>query len=178
MLNERICPICHSYMGLKVDLSGWLKCPSCSFCKKEEKSMVTADEILMGRAKFEELSDELKKNLEELLIAVNKLREAYGKPMVVSSGYRPAANNDKAGGSKKSSHMSLQAVDFRDNGDLFEFIKKDPKILESCGLYMEDPRWTKTWVHVQIRPTSKRIFLPYSDGRPATAPEREIKWPS
>lgn len=178
MFIERMCSKCHSYMLID-SLKGWLKCPSCGYMKKEATSMVTLDEILMSRAKFLELPEDLQKNAETLLIAVNKFRAEYGKPMIVTSGYRPAnINNATEGASKRSAHMSLQACDFKDNGELFEFIKNDPLIIERCGLYMEDPRWTATWIHLQIRPTSKRIFLPYSDGRPPTAPEREIKWPS
>lgn len=173
---ERICEKCLSYM-LLTELVGWLKCPACSFMKKENKSMITAEEVLMGRAKQEDLTDELKANLEKLLEALNKFRKEYGSPMYVSSGYRPAELNKTIGGGSKSAHMSLQACDFRDtDGKLFEFIKKDPDILERCGLYLEDPRWTVGWIHLQCRKASRRIFLPYSDGRPPIDPNRKIEF--
>lgn len=173
---EQICSTCLSYM-ITVKLDGWLKCPNCGFMKKQSISMITMQEILMGRVNFLDLPEELQKNGEALLEAVNKFRKEYGKPMYVSSGYRsPEINKATAGSAKNSAHMSLQACDFKDDGSIFEFIKKDPTILERCNLYMEDPRWTPTWIHLQVRkPASgNRIFLPYSDGRPETAPERKI----
>jgi hypothetical protein len=35
-------------------------------------------------------------------------------------------------------------------------------VLEACDLYCEDFKYTKTWVHLQSRPTrsGKRIFKP------------------
>lgn len=175
MLIERICPTCLSYMQID-QLKGWLRCTSCGYMKKEGNSIITLTEILMNRANFLDLPEELQKNGNELLEALNKFRAEFGKPMYVTSGYRSASvNNATEGASKRSSHMSLQACDFRDNGELFEFIKNDPAVLERCGLYMEDPRWSPTWIHLQTRPTSKRIFLPYSDGRAPTAPDRLIE---
>ncbi len=126
--------------------------------------MIKHDDVLMGRAKFQDLPRELKLNLIALVDAVNKLFPEGGK--VVSSGYRPAAINAGVGGSKKSAHMSCQAVDLRDNKsqDLARWCVKNTLLLEQAGLYMEDPRWTPTWVHLQIRPTRNRIFIPYSIG--------------
>lgn len=119
--------------------------------------MITRDEILMGRDKEYPLTPELEANLVKLLEAVNKLRKLYNKPMYVSSGYRPGKYNKAAGGAKNSSHLTCQAVDFKDNdGKIKEFCTIE--ILEKCGLYMEDPTKTKTWAHLQIRPTKNRIF--------------------
>lgn len=113
----------------------------------------------MNRDKEFPLSPELEKNLEKLLIAVNKLRSAYGKPMYVSSGYRPGKYNKAAGGANRSSHLTCEAVDFKDaDGKLKAWITV--KMLEDCGLYMEWPADTPTWMHVQIRPTKSRIFKP------------------
>lgn len=173
MLHERVCEKCLSYM-LNDKLAGWLKCPGCSYMKKEALSMITLEEILMGRAKFDELSEDLQKNGEELVRRLNLFRAEFGKPMYVTSGYRPAAQNAAAGGAKKSAHLTLEACDFRDNGELFEFIKADPKVLERCDLYLEAPEYTNNWIHLQIRKASKRIFIPYADGRTPPAPNRKI----
>ncbi len=171
---EKICEVCLAFM-IDDTLQGWLKCLCCGFMKKKEKSMITMTELLMGREKFENLPEEIQKNGQDLLEKLNKFRQEYGQPMYVSSGYRRPEDNNAAGGSKKSAHMTLQACDFKDaDGKLFEFIKKDPSILDRCDLYMEDPQWTGSWIHLQSRKASKRIFLPYSDGRPATSPHRKI----
>lgn len=123
--------------------------------------MISRDEILMGRDKEYPLNQELENNLKTLLLAVNKFRTLYGLPMTVSSGYRPGKYNSAAGGAKTSSHLTLQAVDFKDaDGKIKAFILKDISILEKCGLYMEHQDATPTWCHLQIRPTKNRIFKP------------------
>jgi len=121
--------------------------------------MISEDEILMGRDEEYPLSDSLRANLQDLLVAVNKLRTLYGKPMYVSSGYRPGHYNSAAGGAPNSAHCICMAVDFKDaDGALKSWITID--ILEQCGLYQEDPGHTPTWLHVQTRPTVNRIFMP------------------
>lgn len=171
-LHERICIHCLSYMLIN-ELAGWLKCPSCSFMKKEDKAVINMSEVLMGRAKFEELPEELQQNGRDLLIKLNKFRAEYGSPMHVSSGYRPADINKAIGGGSKSAHMTLEACDFADaDGKIYEFIKNDPDVLVRCELYMEDPRWATTWVHLQNRPASKRIFVP--SNTPPKDPSRKL----
>lgn len=121
--------------------------------------MITRKEILMGRDSEYPLTPELEENLAKLLESVNKLRNLYGKPMIVSSGYRPGKYNKAAGGAKKSSHLTCEAVDFRDiDKKLKDFCTE--KILKECNLYMEHPDHTESWCHVQIRPTKNRIFRP------------------
>lgn len=162
-MHEQICHHCLSFM-YHAKLEGWLKCPACSFMKKKVISMISAEEVLMGRIKVEELSDEFKANLADLLVKLNKFRAEYGIPMIVSSGYRPASMNENTpGASKKSAHMTCQACDFKDvDGKLKEFIAKDPEILERCDLYMEHPDSTLTWVHLSNRRpgSGNRIFKP------------------
>lgn len=130
---------------------------------------VGVHEILMGREVAAPLTPEMKKNLDKLLLAVNKLRAMWGKPLVVSSGYRPPAQNAAAGGATKSNHMICAAVDFRDpNQELAKWLISNLQVLEDCGLWMEDPSATRIgkgpdgWVHVQIYPpkSGRRIFKP------------------
>lgn len=121
--------------------------------------MISRNEVLMGREVEYPLTPEVEANLNRLLAAVNELRALYGKPMAVSSGYRPGRFNAAAGGAKSSSHMSCEAVDFKDaDGAIKKWITVD--ILKECGLYMEDPTRTPSWCHVQIRPTKNIIFKP------------------
>lgn len=113
----------------------------------------------MGREVEFPLTIEQEANLSELLIALNKLRKLYGKPMYVSSGYRPGRFNKAAGGAQKSQHLTCEAVDFKDaDGAIKAFCTV--QILEQCGLYMEHPDATPTWCHLQTRPTKNRIFRP------------------
>jgi hypothetical protein len=130
---------------------------------------ISPGEILMGREVENPLTPEMKQNLDKLLIAVNRMRAFWGKPLVVSSGYRPPAQNAAAGGAKASNHMKCAAVDFRDpNGDLARWLLANLHILEDCGLWMESPASTHKpetgarWVHVQIYPpkSGRRVFIP------------------
>jgi len=122
---------------------------------------ISRDEILMGRDKTSPLSDEQSSNLDKLLVALNLVREAYGKPMTVSSGYRPPAINAQAGGAKRSCHLTCEACDFRDTkGELASWCLDNLSVLERAGLYMESPTHTKGWVHLQTRPTKNRVFIP------------------
>lgn len=116
----------------------------------------------MGRDAAAPLTPEMKKNLDILLVAVNKLRAMWGKPLTVSSGYRPPATNAAIGGAKQSNHMTCSAVDFKDDGSLAKFLISRLDVLEDCGLWLESPEKTKGWVHVQIVPpkSGRRVFLP------------------
>lgn len=126
--------------------------------------MITREEILMGRDKAYPLDEEQKENLEKLLIALNMFRKLYGKPMVVSSGYRPAQINAVVeGAAKKSNHIKCLACDFRDSdGELDKWCMENLDVLERCGLYLEDPNYTNGWCHLQAiaPPSKKRVFIP------------------
>lgn len=104
---------------------------------------------------------ELEYNLNELLARLNRFRVIYGKPMNVTSGFRSEAHNKKIGGAPGSAHLSCQAADFHDpGGALSSFCLSHLYILEDCGLWMENPLNTPTWVHLQSRPAHKRVFIP------------------
>jgi len=123
--------------------------------------MILPHEVLMGRDKQAPLDDVQWRNLCDLLCRINALRVHYGKPMTVSSGYRPPSINAGVGGAKRSAHMSCQAVDFSDpNGELAAWCLKNMKLLIQLGLYLEDPAFTQGWVHLQSRPTNNNPFKP------------------
>lgn len=124
--------------------------------------MIKLDEFLMGRDKTHPLSKEQTTNAASLLAAINYIRGVYGKPMVVSSGYRPGSFNTNAGGATRSAHLSCEAVDIRDtDGEFRKWCLANIPELEKAGLYLEDPSFTPTWIHLQTRKTSQRIFKPY-----------------
>lgn len=81
---------------------------------------------------------------------LDPLREWYGKPLLVSSGYRCPALNSAVKGSPTSQHMSGQAADI-DTGDrqqnklLFEYIRKSlpfDQVIDESNF---------AWVHVSYR---------------------------
>jgi hypothetical protein len=124
---------------------------------------ISPQEVLMGREVEYPLSPEIKANLDKLLIALNKFRAFYGKPMVVTSGYRPGKYNTAAKGAKNSSHLTCEACDFADpDGALDLWCTQHLDILEECGLWLESPQNTPGWTHLQIRPitSGNRVFIP------------------
>jgi hypothetical protein len=137
--------------------------------------MITKDELLAGRDKQypKEYTAEVSGNLDRLLVVLNKVRQAYGKPMYVNSGWRPAAVNDAtSNAAKKSTHIRGLACDFRDpDGKLWQWCIANLALLQKLGVYLEDKRWTPSWVHCQIVPpaSGKRIYVPST--APATAPD-------
>lgn len=123
--------------------------------------MITASEILMGRDSAEPLTKEMCYNLFDLLPRVNLVRFEYGKPLYVSSGYRPPSINASVGGAKRSSHMLCMAVDFKDpDGKFAEWCLANMDVIKKAGLYLESPAHTKGWVHLQSRPTNNNPFIP------------------
>lgn len=115
----------------------------------------------MGRDKEYPLSPELEANLKDLLEKVNKLRQLYGKPMYVSSGYRPGSYNTAAGGAKMSNHTICKAVDFKDpNGDIDAWCLQNMDKLKEIGLWLEHPDSTKGWCHVDTKPRKNNPFKP------------------
>lgn len=75
-------------------------------------------------------SEEVKKNLKALIENVlDPLREAYGKPIYVNSGYRCAALNKAVGGVGNSEHLTGCAADldthsYYENKKLFELAQE------------------------------------------------------
>lgn len=126
--------------------------------------MITVDEFLMKRHEEFPLTKELLLNLAVTLAAVNYIRGRYGKPLMASSGYRPAYYNTQAGGAKKSPHLKCQAIDILDSsGEFAQWCMQNLPELARSGLYMEDPMYTEGWVHLQSVPPSsgQRVFIPY-----------------
>jgi len=77
-------------------------------------------------------------------------------------GYRTI---DSKTGAASSSHKVGQGVDIYDpDRKLAEFSvsKKGLELLDRHGLWIEDPRWTPVWIHVQcVSPKSgKRVYIP------------------
>lgn len=127
---------------------------------------VTETEYLKGRDALHPLTEGMRVNMRKLLLIINRLRHEYGKPFIVTSGYRPAAINKQIKGATNSLHILCAAIDIFD-GDPQGAIKRfmmehgNKRILEN-GLYMESPMYTPRHIHLQILPpaSGNRIFIP------------------
>jgi hypothetical protein len=135
--------------------------------------VITAAAYWRGRdiAYANELTRELRMNAGITISLANDLLELFhaANPKAAgrdaTSGWRPPSVNQKVGGSKKSLHMSCQAVDIEDRDRAFSKWLMTPagqKALVQLNLYIEDPAATPTWVHVQIVPpkSGKRVYKP------------------
>src|SRR3990167_790920 len=132
--------------------------------------MITLEDYWMGRdaTYVEELTDEIRGNAAIVVERVNHILEESSFQHLgrVNSGWRPRGVNDRTSNAAKGSkHLSGEAVDLADPGRLFaRCLWSTPSLLETCALWMEDPRWTPTWVHLQIVPpgSGRHIFVPSS----------------
>jgi uncharacterized protein YcbK (DUF882 family) len=128
--------------------------------------MITKDELLKGRDKQypKDYTKEVSDNLDKSLILFNKIRIAYGMPMIITSGWRPSAiNGSTPGAAAHSKHVLGMAMDVSDpDGKLWKWVLQNLDLMQQLGIYMEDRRWTKGWVHFGVgAPASgKRIFIP------------------
>lgn len=114
--------------------------------------LITRKEFLMGRDVEFPLSAQLETNLAHTLEVMNKIRYAYGKPMSVSSGYRPGHYNTDAHGAKGSAHLSCEACDFGDgDGSLDKWCQANKPLLISLGLRLESVAHTPGWCHLDTR---------------------------
>jgi hypothetical protein len=81
------------------------------------------------------------------------LRDWYGKPIRIGSGYRsPALNAVTPGASKTSQHRTGEAADpdtVHDNGELFEYIKNNLPFDQLIWEYGDDE--DPDWIHVSYK---------------------------
>lgn len=101
--------------------------------------------------------EEEKRNLEELISLLDVIRETYGSPIRVNSGFRCEKLNKVVGGSKTSQHRFGQAADIvpfdRDVKGLFNHILSlinTEKIV--VGQLIDE--YDYSWVHISL-PTER-----------------------
>lgn len=123
--------------------------------------MILPDEYLMGRDKDFPLDMRQAVNMADLLARINHLFSALKIDPRVSSGYRPSSINKAIGGAKMSTHTVCAGVDVHDyDGKIGSTLRKNQKILEEYGLFLENPDFTKGWVHLDTKQRKNRTFNP------------------
>ena len=125
--------------------------------------MITLQELLNkcygGQPDFG--NRELGINTDKLLKAVNLVRKHRNKPMIPSCFYRSVAWDKSKGRSGLSQHCLCAAVDFSDpDGSLAVWCLNNLFVLVQAGLWMEDPKATKGWVHFDLKERKNRVFKP------------------
>lgn len=94
-------------------------------------------------------------NLEALVSNVlDPLREAFGKPIIVNSGYRSTLLNNILGGARSSQHTrgeaaDITAEDVKDNKQLFEIIRENLPFDQL--IWEKGTRTYPDWIHVSFK---------------------------
>lgn len=126
------------------------------FTLNEFYKSATADQYKIDNTPNEEAI----KNIEALVtVILDPLREAWGKPIYVTSGYRCSELNKRVKGSNTSQHRTGQAADVKvgskaDNKRLFQLIQR--LRLPFDQLIDE---YNYSWIHISYSPKNRRQIL-------------------
>ena len=107
-------------------------------------------------------SIEIKKNLKALVDNIlDPLREAYGKPITVTSGYRCPKLNTAVKGAKNSQHIKGQAADINGVKDLKDENKKLFDLVLKLKLPFDQliDEYDYNWVHVSFSDKPRKQVL-------------------
>lgn len=97
---------------------------------------------------------------EALTVVLQCIREHFGKPVTITSGYRTAAHNAAVGGAKRSQHLLGRAADIRVAGVSVEDVAAYAESLMpdwgGVGRYPVKAGRAAGWVHVDTRADKAR----------------------
>lgn len=100
---------------------------------------------------------------ETLTVVLQCIREHFGKPVTITSGYRTAAHNAAVGGAKSSQHLLGRAADIRVEGVSVEAVAAYVESLMpdwgGVGRYPVKAGRATGWVHVDTRQNKSRWTL-------------------
>lgn len=135
--------------------------------------MITLAAYWRGRdVKYaDELTPEIVSHATETVERANDLLQRAGRADInaVNSGWRPRAVNDATSNAATASkHITGQAIDLPDaDRTLSRWCVDNLDELRAARLWMEDPRWCPTWLHLQtVPPRSGRVVFIPSSGPP------------
>lgn len=111
----------------------------------------TVREVTNGDRRRIPQNSDIKQNILTLAQELDRVREAWGSPLLVNSWYRPPAVNRAVGGASNSQHLYGKAADIRPaQGNIYDFQK-----------WLDNVAWKdkalgygakKGFVHVDLRP--------------------------
>lgn len=128
------------------------------FTLRELTKSETAIKLGINNTPDKKQQQNLKKLVEFIL---DPLREAYGKPIVVTSGYRCDKLNTILGGAKTSQHKLGEAVDIRSLEDTLEENKKIFDLIQELNLPFDQliNEYNYDWVHVSHSNENRKQIL-------------------
>ena len=128
------------------------------FTIKELISSSTATQYNINNTPTKEIEENLKALVDNIL---DPLREAYGKPIIVTSGYRCEKLNTLLKGSKTSQHRFGQAADIKTVSDTPTENKKLFDLVQKLNLPFDQliDEYNFNWVHVSYSPRNRKQVL-------------------
>ena len=100
---------------------------------------------------------------ETLTVVLQCIRDHFGKPVTITSGYRTPAHNAAVGGAKSSQHLLGRAADIRVQGASVEDVAAYAESLMpdwgGVGRYPVKAGRPTGWVHVDTRANKSRWTL-------------------
>ena len=113
---------------------------------------------------------------------LQSIRDFYGKPVKVTSGYRSKALNIAVGGSQTSQHSHGEAADIQIEGisvdKLFEDLRSGKVVpLDDVGQVIKEKVGSAEWIHISIMTpryaeiqkarygSTEAVFLTTTDGK-------------
>lgn len=92
---------------------------------------------------------------------LDPLREAWGAPIIIGSGYRCPELNKLVGGVKNSQHMTGEAVDIKTVSDTKEDNKKLYELIKELNLPVDQciNEYDYDWIHVSYGPRNRRSYF-------------------
>lgn len=128
------------------------------FTIQELSKSDTADKLRINNTPPENIAKSLEALVNNIL---DPLREAWGAPIQVTSGYRSPAVNKAVGGASTSQHVLGEAADIRtvpntraNNKKLYELIKKLNLPVDQCI-----NEYDYSWIHVSYGPRNRRMYF-------------------
>ena len=107
-------------------------------------------------------NEQQENNLRKLVKTIlDPLREKYGKPIIVTSGFRCKKLNRILGGSKTSQHQTGEAVDIRSVQDTSEENKKIFDLIKEMDLPFDQliNEYNYDWIHVSCSDRNRKQIL-------------------
>lgn len=86
-------------------------------------------------------------NIYNVLSNLDNIREVYGKPIIITSGYRCPELNAKVGGKSNSQHLKGEAADLKFDVDLLNYI------IQFCHFdqLITEKSKNKKWIHISFK---------------------------
>ena len=110
-------------------------------------------------------------NMKRICGWLEVLRDRYGSPIIINSGYRSPQLNKKVGGVATSNHVTGCAVDIRCSGaeqaiDYAYILKAYSKESQQDfdELFIEKNKYGRYWVHFAVRPKNNRRKVSFLNG--------------